>query len=136
MTRSRSLAASLAVLLATSLAAPARAGLADEADLNAGLRAVAVADMIRKRCPEIEPRMVRALGYLRSLALDALDRGYSEAAIRAYVKDDAARDRVEAHARDYLAARGLGAGAPRDYCRVGRAEIAAGTATGALLRAR
>ena len=126
----------LILAASTALAAPARAGLADEADINAGLRAVAAADMIRKRCPEIEPRMARALGYLRSLALSALDRGYSEAAIRAYVKDDAAKDRVEALARDYLVARGLGAGEPQDFCRVGRAEIAAGTATGALLRAR
>ena len=92
--------------------------------------------MIRKRCPEIEPRMARALGYLRSLATMALARGYPEAEIRAYVKDDAAKDRVEDAARGYLAARGLGAGEAQDYCRVGRAEIAAGTATGALLRAR
>ena len=136
MTRIRSLAASCALAAATGLAAPAHAGLADEADLNAGLRAVAAADMIRKSCPEIEPRMARAVGYLRTLAVMALKRGYPEAEIRAYVRNDAAKDRVEARARDYLASRGLGAGGTEDYCRVGRAEIAAGTATGALLRAR
>ena len=136
MTRSRSLAASLALLLSTGLATPARAGLADEADINAGLRAVAAADMIRKRCPEIEPRMLRAIGYLRSLAEIARARGYPDDVIRAYVEDDAAKDRVEARARAYLAERGLGAGGPADHCRVGRAEIAAGTAVGALLRAR
>ena len=92
--------------------------------------------MIRKRCPEIEPRMVRALSYMRGLAREARERGYSDDAIRAYVEDDAAKDRVEARARAYLARRGLGAGGAEDHCRVGRLEIAEGTPIGALLRGR
>ena len=122
-----------AVLLATP---PARAGLSDEADINAGLQAIAAGDMIRRACPEIEARMIRALGTMRGLAQQARSRGYSDDAIRAYVEDDAAKDRVEARARAYLAQRGLGAGRPEDHCRVGRAEIEAGTPVGALLRAR
>ena len=127
----------IAAALAAGLAAPAaRAGLAEESDLNAGLQAIAAADMIRKRCPDIEARMVRALAAMRALALEARARGYADAAIRAYVEDDAAKAVVEGRARAYLAERGLGAGGPEDHCRVGRAEIAAGTPVGALLRTR
>ena len=126
----------IAVCVALAMAGGARADLAEEADIDAGLQTIAAADMIRKRCPEIEARMIRAIGYMRSLAALARERGYSDAAIRAYVEDEAAKDRVEGRARAYLAQRGLGAGEPDDYCRVGRAEIAAGTPVGALLRAR
>lgn len=127
----------LAAALALALAAPAaRAQLSQEADLNAGLEVIAAADMIRRQCPEIEPRRARALGYMRSLALEALSRGYSRDAIRAYVEDDAAKAVVKGRARAYLEERGLGAGAPEDHCRVGRAEIAAGSPVGAFLQAR
>lgn len=127
----------LAASLALALAAPAaRAQLSQEADLNAGLQVIAAADMIRRQCPDIEPRRARALDYMRTLALEALARGYSQATIRAYVEDDAAKAVVEGRARAYLEERGLGAGEPDDHCRVGRAEIAAGTPVGAFLRTR
>ena len=126
-----------AAALALSLAAPqARADLADEDDINAGLLVIAAGNMIRKKCPEIEARMVLAFGYMRGLRDVANERGYSDATIRAYVEDDAAKDVVEDRARAYLASRGLGAGTEGDYCRVGRAEIADGTQIGRLLRAR
>ena len=127
---------SLALALAAGLAAPSQARLADEADLNAGLQVIAAGNFIRRACPEIEARRVRGLAYIRQLALEARSRGYSDDAIRAYVEDDAAKAVVEGRAMDYLRARGLGAAAPEDFCRVGRAEIAEGTAIGRLLRAR
>lgn len=117
-------------------AAPARAqGLAGEADLNAGLVVIAAGDRIRRRCPDIDARMVRAIAYMRGLGQRALDRGYTRADIEAYVGDEAAKARVEASAGDYLASRGLGAGEPEDYCRLGRAEIAADSQIGRLLSA-
>ena len=119
-----------------ALAAPARADLAREADLNAGLQIVATGNFIRRACPEIEARRIRGLAYLRSLAVEARRRGYSDDVIRAYVEDDAAKAVVEGQAMDYLRARGLGAAAPEDFCRVGRAEIAGGTPVGDLLRLR
>ena len=118
------------------LAVPARADLSDEADLNAGLRVIAAGNFIRKACPEIEARRVRGLAYIRSLAVEARSRGYADDTIRAYVEDDAAKDVVKGRAMDYLVGRGLGDGSAEDYCRVGRAEIAAGTPVGALLRVR
>lgn len=127
-----------AAALAAALAAPSavRADLSEEADINAGLVVIAAGNMIRKRCPEIEARMVLAFGYMRELKGLANERGYTDAVIRAYVEDDAAKDVVEDSARAYLAARGLGAGSATAHCRVGRAEIAAGTQIGRLLRAR
>jgi hypothetical protein len=125
----------LAALLVV-IALPARADLADEADLNAGLRVIAAGNFIRKACPDIEARRIRGIAYIRQLASIALDRGYSEATIRAYIDDDAAKAVVEGQAMAHLRARGLGAGAPEDYCRVGRLEIAEGTTIGRLLRER
>ena len=123
-----------AVLIA--LAMPAHADLADEADLNAGLRVIAAGNFIRKACPEIEARRIRGIAYIRQLAQEARRRGYSDDAIRAYVDDEAAKDVVKGRARAYLEGRGLGAGTPDDFCRVGRAEIAEGTTVGRLLRTR
>lgn len=123
-------------LLLLLAAGPARADLADEADLNAGLRVIAAGNFIRRACPEIEARRIRGLAYIRQLANLAIDRGYSEATIRAYIDDDAAKAVVEGQAMGYLRARGLGAGDAEDYCRVGRLEIAEGTTVGRLLRER
>lgn len=124
------------VLLLSLLAAPVRADLADEADLNAGLRVVAAGNFIRRACPEIEARRIRGLAYIHGLAREARRRGYSDDAIRAYVDDDAAKAVVEGQAMAYLRGRGLGAGTAEDFCRVGRLEIAEATAIGRLLRSR
>lgn len=127
-------AATIALLFAAAPTVPASAqGLATEADLNAGLEVIAAGDMIRRRCPDIDARMVRAVAYMRRLGGIALERGYTRDDIRAYVEDDANKERVEGAARRYLTSRGLGAGEPEDYCRVGRAEIAADSPIGRLL---
>ena len=124
------------VLVLLLAAGSARADLADEADLNAGLRVIAAGNFIRKACPDIEARRIRGIAYIRQLAGIALDRGYSEATIRAYIDDDDAKAVVEGQAMAHLRARGLGAGSTEDYCRVGRLEIAEGTTIGRLLRER
>ena len=126
--------ASCIAAICMGLAAPAQAALSEEAGINAGLQIVATADMIRKGCGSIEPRMIRAYAYLRALGKEARKLGYSKGEIETYVEDDAAKDVIEARARDWLVARGGVDEAA--LCTTGLAEIDAGTNIGRLLKRR
>ena len=122
----------ITVAFAALVAVPAHASLADESDINSRLAVVATADMIRKGCGSIDARMVRAFSFLRDIGARAEDLGYSRAEIEAYVEDDAAKAVVEAGARAYL--EGMGGMEEAALCETGRAEIAAGSAIGRLLK--
>ncbi|HEV8034324.1 DUF5333 family protein, partial [Yoonia sp.] len=60
--------------------------------------------------------------------------GFSDDEIDAYINDDAEKDRLEGIARAQLAGLGAVADDPDSYCAVGRAQIAANTRVGWLLR--
>ncbi|GAA0288879.1 DUF5333 domain-containing protein [Rhodovulum strictum] len=132
------LSAVLAVLMATGTvhAAEARPPLREHAEVNRGLTVIAIADMIRKNCDSIEPRMVRAYGYMRELKRVASAAGYSDREIDTYVSDKAEKKRIEDSARAWLVARGVRPGEGASYCPVGRTEIARNSQVGVLLRAR
>ena len=116
------------------LPAPVAASLADETRITGPLMSAAIGDRIRKRCPSISARMVRVWREARGLKAEARRLGYSEAEIEAFLDDDAARDRIERAAEEWLAAQGAVKGRPESYCRVGRREIERGSLTGRLLR--
>jgi hypothetical protein len=122
--------------LAFSGAAAARPPLEKNAPIVDKLFAAAVGDRIRKACPSISARMLVVYREARALERRALDEGYSEAEIEAFVSNDAAKKRLEARADAYLAERGATPGGQEAYCRVGRAEIAAKSPIGELLRSR
>lgn len=121
-----------AVLGGMALASPAQAGLMEEKELNARLAVVATADMIRKGCGSIEARMVTATAFLWDTAYKAQAMGYSREEIEAYIDNDEAKARVEAGAEAYLKANGGMDEAA--LCATGKAEIAAGSAIGKLLK--
>lgn len=127
-------AAICAAVLAVSLAAPAQAGLPDEAEINEGLIATAIAYEIGEVCGTISARMFRGINYLNSLRDRARALGYSNAEIDAYVGNREEKRRLEAIARARLADMGAVVGQEATYCTVGRNEIAADTAIGRLLR--
>ncbi len=58
---------------------------------------------------------------------------YSEAEIRAFIDDPAEKARMRDEARAYLAGHGVTRGDAESYCRLGRAEIAAGSRIGQLI---
>lgn len=122
------------IAMGVALAGPAAAALGDETSVNARLFVVATADKIRKGCDDIEPRMVRAYAYLRGTATEAERLGYSKGEIEAYVEDDSAKAVIEGQAEAWLAANGGTDEA--GLCARGRAEIAAGTDIGKLLKVR
>ena len=134
MKKRNSLAAfGLAVAL---LAGPAGAQtpLKDVAYVRDGIIHVGMAYEISEKCGDLNARLFRGLGFLQSLKNHARGLGYTEAEIDAYVNDAAEKDRLEAIARAALADLGVVEGVESSYCAVGRAQIAANTRVGWLLR--
>ena len=117
-------------------AAFATPGLSKEADINAGLLAVGIADEIRKNCDSISARMFKALSYMNGLEKMARDKGYSQSEIDAYVTSATEKAKMRAKGETYLADHGVDRSTPETFCELGRAEIANGSQIGAFLRAK
>ncbi|MGP9804535.1 DUF5333 domain-containing protein [Paracoccus sp. NSM] len=124
-----------AALLAATPAA-ALEPLSENAYVNDRLVQARVADMLRRGCPTLDARMVRAFREARALKRHALDQGYSEAQIDAFLDDREQRQRIYSEADRYMRANGVVNGQPDTFCRLGRDEIARQTIAGSLLSAR
>ena len=101
-----------------------------------GFYAIGLADEVRKNCDSIEPRLITAFKYLKSLERYARDAGYTEAQIDDLVDNKAEKEKLRAQIRADLAKRGASPKTPEGYCTVGLEEIAKGSAAGKLLRAK
>lgn len=122
-------------LILLLVAAPAYgAGLEKDAHVTDKLVAAQVGDIIRNTCPSISARMFVVLGEMMSLKNYAFDQGNSEDEIKAFLDSPSEKARIKALALDYLAKAGATQGDPETYCAAGRAEIAAGSMAGQLLR--
>lgn len=123
-------------LVAVLAASPALAlePLNKEAHINESLVAGQVGDTIRKTCPSISAKMFTVLGKLNALEDYARDKGYTEAEVKAFLKDKTEKKRIKQLAKDYLAKAGAVEGDVESYCKVGRDEIAKDTLAGSLLR--
>lgn len=127
----------LPVLLALSTAAGpgwAQSGLERDPTVQQGFYVIGLADEIRRNCPTISPRLVRAYSYLKSLEKYARDAGYSQADIDALTDNDAAKEALRSEIRADLAERGANEDNAAGFCAVGRDEIARGTQAGRLLQ--
>ena len=132
----RAIPSILATLSLSATMALALPGLPNEEDINDGLLAVGIADEIRKNCPSISGRVVKAILFMNSLEKLALSRGYSEDQIEAYVNSDAEKAKMRAKGEEYLATKGVNRANPETFCDLGRAEIASGSQIGSFLRAK
>ena len=131
----------LALMLAASPAVATtqdeiNATLSGDAELWAGLRALAIADEIRNNCPEVEARTLRATSRVLELYNRAREYGYSRDQIRAFQRADSTEARMRREVLAYFAQNGVREGVSETYCALGRSEIASGTPAGTLLRAR
>jgi hypothetical protein len=127
--------AALAFLSLPAMAsADGKVPLPEEAHINAQLIAAAEGDMIRNNCPSIEARMLVVLDKMWALKSYAERQGYTEAEVKAFLKDKEQKARVKGAAAAYLASQGAVEGDAESYCRVGRAEIAKGSLLGSLLK--
>ena len=123
-------------MVAVMAASPALAlePLNKEAHINASLVAGQVGDVIRKTCPSISAKMFTVLGKLNALEDYAREKGYTEAEVKAFLKDKTEKKRIKALAMDYLTKAGAVEGNVESFCKVGRDEITKGTLAGSLLR--
>lgn len=126
----------VAFCLTVSTAAAAKPPLRDVAYVDDGLFQIAVANVIRKGCEDIDARMFKAFSVLRDLKNHALSLGYTEAEIDAFVDSDIEKDRMRARGAELFAARGVNPENSEDLCRLGREEIAKNSPVGELLKAK
>ncbi len=128
----------IALLGASLSAAPAFANppLRDVAAVDDALLDLGIADIIRKECPDISARMLKAVNYVWGVKAQARDLGYSEAEIEAYVDSDAEKARMRARGKAFFKAKGVDTSDPQSYCALGRAEIQKSSRIGSLLRAK
>jgi hypothetical protein len=130
----RRYALALALTLSAAPVLAVDVPLKDVPYVRDGIIATGIAYEISRVCDSIDARMIRGAMFLLSLKDHASDLGYSDAEIDAYINDQAEKDRLEAVARQILREMGAVEGQPETYCTVGRAEIAADTPVGHLLR--
>ena len=121
----------MTMIATTGVAKPA---LRDVSAVDDALLAVGLADEIRKQCPNISARYIKALRFVNSVRDKARDMGYSDAEIDTYRKSSAEKARLKAEGETYLHANGVTVGNPQSYCTLGRAEIRKSSQIGALLR--
>lgn len=122
----------------TSLSSPALAlePLSQEKYINDRLIAARVADRVRRECPSIDARMVKAWNEARALKRYAENKGYSAAQIDAFLDSRTEKDRIYGIAERYLTQNGARKGDAESFCRIGRAEIAGNSVAGSLLVAK
>ncbi|MCF6315760.1 MAG: DUF5333 domain-containing protein [Marinosulfonomonas sp.] len=128
--------AALTVFAMTAANATALTPLPKEVHINYSLMSAKVADTIRKTCPGISARMFVVWNKANALKSYALKKGYTEAEVRAFLKNPKEKARVKATAADYLTSHGAVAGNAESYCTLGREEIAKKSLIGQMLRAR
>ena len=107
--------------------------LPQETHINEQLVAAAAGDILRKTCPTLKAQRLVVLSKLAQLQSYTRAKGYTEAEVRAFLKDRTQKDRIKASARDYLAKSGVIEADKDSYCKAGRNEIAKGTLVGTLL---
>lgn len=101
-----------------------------------GFYVIGFADVVRKKCPTIEPRIFRAIGYLRSLERYAKNAGYTSQQIDELADNKAEKTKLRQKILADMAKRGATPETPEGYCTVGLEEIAKGSAAGRLLKAK
>ncbi|SFQ16317.1 hypothetical protein SAMN05421853_102205 [Roseivivax halotolerans] len=135
--RSVNLILSIALVLgATGAAAQSKPPLNQVREIDDGLLMVGIADEIRKRCDNIDARMINAWSRIRGLESRAKSLGYTAEEIEDYVTSDEEKARMRRRGEALLRQRGFDPASTGDYCTFGREEIARGSQIGVLLRER
>jgi len=124
-----------ATLVLSVIATPVQAlvALSDEEHINSSLLSAKIGLIIQKKCPTISPRLFLAIKTAKALKQYALELGYTEAEMKAYVTGDAEKKRFRKAAHAYLEAQGARKQDEQTYCAVGRTEIEKQSLTGQLL---
>ena len=110
--------------------------LRNDPQIENGVLIVAIGDIIRDNCPDIEDRRGRSIPFLVGLVRRAQSLGYSRSEVEAYVDNPDERARVEARARQWMVQEGADLDTPETICAVARDEISEQTTIGRLIRER
>jgi hypothetical protein len=102
--------------------------------ITEGLINTAIAYEIDQKCDSLDGRIVAGVNFLWSLKAHASELGFSDDEIKAYIDNEAEKDRLEAIARARLRDMGAVEGDWETYCAVGRSEMSAGSQIGRLLK--
>lgn len=108
--------------------------LRDDPEIHSGLTVISVGRHIQNVCDDIRPRLVRAWAFAEGLVDRAADIGVERRDVDAFIEDRTEQERYRAIMRDWFAAQGVDAADREAVCRVGRAEMSAGSQIGRLLR--
>jgi hypothetical protein len=112
----------------------AKQPLREVSDIDDAVFDVAVANKIRKECPDISARLIKAITLYRSVRSKARSLGYTDEEIEAYGDSKQEKARMRAKGEAYLRTNGVVASDPQSYCAVGRKEIQKSSRIGSLLR--
>ena len=129
----------LSVLLALALLAQpvaAKPPLREVPAIDDALLDLGIADRIRKNCPSISARLIKAVRYVRNLEAQARAMGYTNAEIEAYTDSDNEKARMKARGAAFFKAKGVDTSDPQSYCALGLEEIQKSSRIGSLLRAK
>ena len=129
-------AIALLLCLATAGVANAKRPLSEVSTVNDGLLAMGIADTIRKECPSLSARMIKAYFYINKLKKHARSLGYSDEEIKSHVTSKEVKAEIRQQGEAYLKEHGVVMDNPQSYCALGRAEIEKSSQIGALLRAK
>jgi hypothetical protein len=124
------------VSLGVTSGAMAQVPLNKNTHINNQLFAAAVGDVIRNTCPTVHARMFTVMSKANALKAYARAQGYTEVEVKAFLKSDVEKARMNKLRDAYLAEQGAVPGDVESYCKVGRAEIEKGSLIGSLLWAR
>jgi len=124
------------VVALTATMAEAKPPLRDVKSIDDAVFDIAVADQIRKKCPDIAPRLIQAYSLYRATRAQAKALGYTDAEIEAYGDSDVEKARMRARGDVFFKANGVVASDPQTFCALGRAEIEKSSRIGSLLRTK
>ncbi len=127
--------ATVAIILGFWIPATASAQVALNLNdhITENLVAAQVGDILRKTCGSISARYLVVYEKMSALEDYARGEGYTEDAVRVFLKDKTEKARIKALAAEYLTAAGAVEGDEESFCKVGRDEIAKETLAGSLL---
>lgn len=136
MTRIRTVICATALAIAVPASAQSsKLPLREVPEISNGIFTIVVANQIRRKCDDIDGRLIKGIGEIRKLRARANDLGYTDSEIRAVLDSDQEKALMVERGKKYMAGKGLNYDTPGDLCRLGHMEIQDNSAIGALLRA-
>ncbi len=128
--------AGIGILSALLLAAPAIAkpSLWTYERIDSGLFQIGVAFGVSENCASIDENRIGGFSYSLGLYNYAKSQGYTHKEVKAFLEDDAEKEKLRARVTQYFLDQGLNPETPNALCDFGNQNIAQETQVGRLLK--